>query len=263
MIKIFENNKPFAAVCLTAVVFTAAAAFAARLSINKQPAVYRVASMEGYASRYEPGHVSSGEAWAMAERADAYMIIDLRGADSYGDRHVDGAVNVDPEALAAYADESITDKNYLVLLYCYCGDAGGAALYGYKLLTEMGYTNVFYSEPGDEWAYAGNSAGAPVYTTVTGAEAMRIFTDTPGAVLLDVRNRDEYDEKHIEGSVLIPVAELGSRLSELDDRDAAIVVYCRAGARSKTAADLLAANGYKYVYDMGRVDDWPEPLVKK
>ena len=258
MIKFIKNNKPVTAVYFLAVIFIAAAAFAAYLPATKEPVAYRVASMEGYVSRYEPGHISSDEARAMAKRAEKYIIIDLRGADSYAGRHVDGAINVDPEELAAYA-ETYIDKDSLIICYCYCGDAGGAALYAYKLLTDTGYTNVFYTEPGDEWAYASSEAGV---RTVTGAEALQIFMDVPGAVLLDVRNQDEYDEKHIEGSMLIPVAELSSRLSELNDKDAAIVVYCRAGARSKTAADILTANGYKYVYDMGRVDDWPEPLVR-
>ena len=54
---------------------------------------------------------------------------------------------------------------------------------------------------------------------------------TAGATLLDVRTPEEFAEGHLEGAVLIPVAELSTRLSEIP-RDRPVVAYCRSGARS-------------------------------
>jgi len=91
---------------------------------------------------------------------------------------------------------------------------------------------------------------------VTGAQAREIFESDDAVILLDVRNQDEHDEYHIVGSVLIPVDELESRLSELPDKDAVIIVFCRAGRRSAIASEVLASNGYTNVHDMQGIDNW-------
>ena len=62
-------------------------------------------------------------------------------------------------------------------------------------------------------------------------------------VLVDVRQPDEYSKGHIPGSVLIPLAEIPTRLNELPvDKD--VVVYCRSGHRSKAAALFISSRPY-------------------
>lgn len=63
-----------------------------------------------------------------------------------------------------------------------------------------------------------------------------------GAVAIDVREPDEWDAGHLEGSVHIPLSELGGRLDELP-QDATLVMVCRTGSRSDLAAHALARNG--------------------
>jgi len=92
---------------------------------------------------------------------------------------------------------------------------------------------------------------------ITGAQAKDIIESNDAAILLDVRNPDEYEERHIESSLNIPVSELGKRLSELPDKDAVIIVFCRAGRRSARAYDILISNGYTNVLDMQTIDNWP------
>lgn len=75
-----------------------------------------------------------------------------------------------------------------------------------------------------------------------------------GAVLLDVRTPEEYGAGHLPGAKNIPVQELASRLAELPPR-APVVVYCRSGARSAAAAQLLRARGHD-VLDIGPMSAW-------
>ena len=96
----------------------------------------------------------------------------------------------------------------------------------------------------------------PGVTLVTGAEARDIFESDNSVILLDVRNQDEHDDYHIVGSILIPVDELESRLSELPDKDAVIIVFCRAGRRSAIASEILVSNGYTKVNDMQGIENW-------
>jgi sulfur-carrier protein adenylyltransferase/sulfurtransferase len=61
--------------------------------------------------------------------------------------------------------------------------------------------------------------------------------------LLDVRNPEEYNLCHLQGSTLIPLAQLAGRLAELDQAKE-IVIYCKSGTRSLAALHLLASHGF-------------------
>jgi len=74
--------------------------------------------------------------------------------------------------------------------------------------------------------------------------------------LLDVRTPAEFAEAHVPGATNIPVQELAHRLVELGDRTRPVVVYCRSGARSATAAALLRQGGFGHVHDMGGMFNW-------
>ena len=63
-----------------------------------------------------------------------------------------------------------------------------------------------------------------------------------GAFFLDVREPQEWTQIHIPGSVLIPLAQLQSRLDELP-RDKEIVVVCRSGNRSLMGLDIIRQGG--------------------
>ena len=110
-------------------------------------------------------------------------------------------------------------------------------------------------------ATAPSATGATEHRYLTGDEAKKLYDDNPGVILLDVRTDEEYAAGHIEGSVVIPVTDLGNRLSELPDKGAIIIVFCRSGNRSGTAYKLLTDAGYTNVYDMQMVSNWPLPLV--
>lgn len=76
-----------------------------------------------------------------------------------------------------------------------------------------------------------------------------------GALLLDVRTPAEFSERHIPGAVNVPVQELGARLRELGPKHRPIVVYCRSGARSAAATQLMRRAGYD-VLDIGGMGNW-------
>jgi rhodanese-related sulfurtransferase len=77
-----------------------------------------------------------------------------------------------------------------------------------------------------------------------------------GATLLDVRTPAEFADAHVPGATNIPVQELAARLAELGERSRPVVVYCRSGARSSTAAGLLRQSGFSHVHDMGGMFNW-------
>ena len=108
---------------------------------------------------------------------------------------------------------------------------------------------------------AGDS-GEAAYQKITAEEAHQMMAESTGFVLLDVRTEEEYREKHIEGTVLMPGTEVESHAeAELPDKGQLIFVYCRSGVRSANAAKTLAGLGYTNVFDIGGINDWPFDTV--
>lgn len=70
-----------------------------------------------------------------------------------------------------------------------------------------------------------------------------------GASIIDVRERGEYAAGHIRGAVNLPLSELRDRLGELP-QDRPLYVHCRSGQRSYYACRLLAAHGFRDVYNI-------------
>lgn len=83
-------------------------------------------------------------------------------------------------------------------------------------------------------------------------------------ILLDVRTPEEHAEIHLENSLLLPVGELsantlaGIGLGE-EAKDKEIIIYCRSGARSKQAYDIMDSLGYTNIKSVsGGMVHWQE-----
>ena len=97
-----------------------------------------------------------------------------------------------------------------------------------------------------------------VYRKISAGEARKIMESADDFILLDVRTDEEYKEKRIDRAILIPNYELANRAElELPDKKAVILIYCRSGRRSASAAKELVNMGYTNVYDFGGINDWP------
>jgi rhodanese-related sulfurtransferase len=100
------------------------------------------------------------------------------------------------------------------------------------------------------------SAKAALAATVSVAEAAALRDD--GALVLDVREPDEWASGHVPGATLIPLGELPSRVGELE-RNQRIVVVCRSGNRSAEGRDILLGAGFPAVTSLGGgMTDWAQ-----
>lgn len=100
------------------------------------------------------------------------------------------------------------------------------------------------------------------YRQISMEEAMEIMEKESGYILLDVRTREEFLEKHIPGAICIPNETIGhGELPELPEKDQRILVYCRSGNRSKQASQKLADLGYTNIAEFGGIIDWPGDTV--
>lgn len=81
--------------------------------------------------------------------------------------------------------------------------------------------------------------------------------EAAAAVLLDVREDDEWQLGHAPGAVHIPLADVPARYGELDP-DADLYVVCRQGGRSLEAVKFLANVGYEAVNVAGGMVAWQQ-----
>jgi rhodanese-related sulfurtransferase len=84
-----------------------------------------------------------------------------------------------------------------------------------------------------------------------------VRAEHPGAILLDVRTRNEYVQGHIDGSTLVPLDQLPVSLNLIAAAEAPVIVICHSGARASTAATALRRAGKADVHVLGGgVSSW-------
>jgi rhodanese-related sulfurtransferase len=76
-----------------------------------------------------------------------------------------------------------------------------------------------------------------------------------GAMLVDVRGLDEWEEARVPGTSLIPLDELSGRWSEVPS-DGVVYIICRSGARSASACEFLLTKGVEAVNVTGGTLAW-------
>lgn len=95
-------------------------------------------------------------------------------------------------------------------------------------------------------------------------QVRQMITEKDSIILLDVRTVLEFDGSlgHIPGAILIPLAELESRMDELEVyKDAEVIVICRSGNRSGRATRILSDNGFKAYNMLGGMLAWNKILA--
>ncbi|MDQ3875714.1 MAG: molybdopterin-synthase adenylyltransferase MoeB [Actinomycetota bacterium] len=93
---------------------------------------------------------------------------------------------------------------------------------------------------------------------VDATRARDLIESAAPPIVIDVRERDEWDEGHLPGAVHIPRGSLESRIEQAaPDRQREVVVYCSVGNRSAFAAKTLEDLGYERVHSLaGGYTDW-------
>jgi thiazole biosynthesis adenylyltransferase ThiF len=106
---------------------------------------------------------------------------------------------------------------------------------------------------------------APVKDDVDPKELSRLMAQADAPLLLDVRERWEWNVAHIEKATLLPLSELEDKVDELD-RDTPMVILCHHGQRSAMAAEWLRAQGFQAQNLVGGIDRWSvevDPAIRR
>lgn len=102
----------------------------------------------------------------------------------------------------------------------------------------------------------------PAYSKVTPETAREMMAE--GAVVIDVREPDEFASGHVRGAVNVPLSVLrpGMKLEAAPSFDQKVLVQCRSGVRAERAARILIETGYQHVYNMYGTLQWHYELVR-
>ena len=193
---------------------------------------------------------------ALAERMASLrelVVIDVRNSGETVLGMLPGARNIPLPALLQTLPE--LDPAVPVVVNCAGGYRSSVAS---SLLKSHGFADVSDLIGGyDAWATSNIPSTLPVIDVV----AAQVY---PNALMIDVREENEWNEGHIDGAVHIPMAQLPERLSELDKKMTTIVV-CRSGNRSGKVAAWLINRGYDALNMTGGMLAWTDaqlPEVK-
>ena len=83
--------------------------------------------------------INAEEAAAMMEEESSYIILDVRTAQEYGEKHIPGAINIPNETIDTEDIPELPDKEQLILVYCRSGNRSKQAS---EKLVKLGYTNI-------------------------------------------------------------------------------------------------------------------------
>ena len=99
------------------------------------------------------------------------------------------------------------------------------------------------------------------------AQELVTLVNNDGALVLDVRDKSEFDAGHIVDAINIPYGNLETRMDELNKyKDKPIVIACKMGQHSGTAGTMLRKAGFANVSRLrGGITEWRGqslPVVK-
>ena len=83
--------------------------------------------------------INAEEAAAIMEEESSYIILDVRTAQEYGEKHIPGAINIPNETIGTEDIPELPDKEQLILVYCRSGNRSKQAS---EKLVKLGYTNI-------------------------------------------------------------------------------------------------------------------------
>ncbi len=92
------------------------------------------------------------------------------------------------------------------------------------------------------------------YVTVDISQVQQLQEE--GAIVLDVREAEEFTEGHIIGAINAPLSELKTGERAVLDKNQSYIVICRSGSRSKEASELLIKDGYDLVNVSEGMSSW-------
>ncbi|ETA67542.1 Zn-dependent hydrolase, glyoxylase [Methanolobus tindarius DSM 2278] len=171
------------------------------------------------------------------------LVLDVRSFESFGGQHIPNSYNIDINSnFPTYAGWLIPPEKNIILV----SDNYTQAFDACQQLHRVGLDKIQgYLEEG-MYGWVTEGFNAKHVPQISAPELNERIHRGEKMIIVDVRERSEYDDFHIEGAVNIPVHELRERYTELNP-EAETVLICGSGQRSGMGCSLLLRHGFKNV----------------
>jgi hydroxyacylglutathione hydrolase len=181
----------------------------------------------------------------LALQAEGAQILDTREPEEFGAAHLVGSINIGLGGQYATWAGTVLDHAHPIVIIATPGRENESAI----RLGRIGFDHIAgYLRNGLQSLEARPELIA--FTERLSSQfAAELISSSQPPVVLDVRAPREREQKHIEGSLSVPLNHLSERLQELP-RDRALLVYCAGGYRSSIAASLLQKQGFQHVSEI-------------
>ncbi len=84
-------------------------------------------------------NITAAEAKEIMDSQEGYIILDVRTQEEYDEGHIPGAILIPNTEIEERAEEELTNKDQMILVYCRSGRRSKMAA---EILVELGYTNI-------------------------------------------------------------------------------------------------------------------------
>jgi hypothetical protein len=189
------------------------------------------------------------------KKKEDYLVIDVRKVDEYNAGHLKHAISIPLEEIEARLDEINGYKDKNVVLYCNSGNRSSKAL---DILKAKGFNKLSNAEGVKEFNYDLVKFGS------INAEEFKKIANDPNVLIIDVREKKDYEAGHMKGAISIPDGEPVDNYKDVlaANKDKTIVTHCYSGNRSAKLAQTLSDKGYKVLNLLDGTKEHSYELVK-
>ena len=183
------------------------------------------------------------------KKKEDYLVIE------YNAGHLKHAISIPLEEIENRLDEISAYKDKNVVLYCNSGNRSGKAL---DILKAKGFNKLSNAEGVKEFSYDLVKFGS------INAEEFKKIANDPNVLIIDVREKKDYDAGHMKGAISIPDGEPVDNYKDVleANKDKTIVTHCYSGNRSAKLAQTLSDKGYKVLNLLDGTKEHGYELVK-
>ena len=188
----------------------------------------------------------------LALQADGAQILDTRDPDEFGAAHLTGSINIGLGGQYATWAGTLLDRTHPIVIIADPGRENESAV----RLGRIGFDHVAgYLQNG---LHSVESRPERIVFTerLSAPFAAELLSSSQPPLAIDIRAPREREQKHIDGSLGIPLNRLMENLKTLP-KNRPLLVYCAGGYRSSIAASLLQGSGFSPVSEIaGGIAAW-------
>lgn len=184
--------------------------------------------------------------------AQGAQILDTRDPDEFGSAHLAGSLNIGLNGQYATWAGTLLDRVHPIVIIADPGRENESAV----RLGRIGFDHIAGFLGNGLLSLNSRPESVAFTERLSASYAAEMLSAAQPPLAVDVRSPSEREQKHIEGSLSVPLSRFSEQLNTLP-KDRPLLVYCAGGYRSSIGASFLQAHGFHWVAEIaGGIAAW-------